>query len=139
MVRGRLDLKVGAADGGAERDQQLGEDRERVGLGFGLERSDDLAQQPVVGGRVRWRRPGRRRRHSRRSRAVRWLLGRGIVEQRPGRGGHSACTSATAACAGQIDDRILLGVDGDQRLAGEVVSAAAGSGARSVQQLERAV
>jgi hypothetical protein len=60
-MAGRLDLKVrAAADGGAERDQKLGEDRDRIGLGLRLELSDDLADQPVVCDRARRRRPARR-------------------------------------------------------------------------------
>ena len=51
MMAGRLDLKVrAAADSGTERDQQLGEDRDRVGFGLGRSVFDDLAEQPVVGG-----------------------------------------------------------------------------------------
>src|SRR6266508_104721 len=52
---GRLDFEEGAAaDGGAEGDQQLGEDRDRVRFGAGRERLDDLAGEPVIG-RWGWR------------------------------------------------------------------------------------
>ena len=76
MVLGRFDLEERlVADHRAARDQQLGEDRDRVGLRVRRELSDDRAEQAVVGGRVRRCRPpvrdgefhhrrGRRRGHS---------------------------------------------------------------------------
>jgi hypothetical protein len=44
VMTGRFDLEVGAAaDGGTERDQQLGEDRDRVSLCVRCDQLDDLA------------------------------------------------------------------------------------------------
>jgi hypothetical protein len=76
MVLGSFDLEERLVAGHrATRDEQLGEDRDRVSLGVRRELSDDRAWQPVVGGLV-WRRrppvrdrefdhrPGRRRGHS---------------------------------------------------------------------------
>jgi hypothetical protein len=63
MVSGRLDGEPGAAaDGGAEGDEQLGEDRDGVGLCVRRDPGDDLAQQLVVDRRGGRRRPPRRRR-----------------------------------------------------------------------------
>lgn len=87
-----------AADSGAEGDQKLGEDRDRVGFCFGSQPPDDLARQPATGGGAGRRRPARRRLERRA--AVRSLVfRRGIVERRESRLSHSAWTSATAARA----------------------------------------
>ena len=62
VVAGRFDLEEGAvADHRAARDQQLGEDRDRVRLGVRREPLDDRAGQSVIGGRVRRCRPPVRR------------------------------------------------------------------------------
>jgi hypothetical protein len=61
----RLDGEPGAtADGGAERDQELGEDRDGIGFCVRRDPGDDLAEQLVVDGRCWRRRPasGRRER-----------------------------------------------------------------------------
>lgn len=45
VMAGRLDLEVGAAaDGGAEGDEQLGQDRDGVGLYVRRDPRDDLAE-----------------------------------------------------------------------------------------------
>ena len=50
MMQGRLDPEVSAtADQRAAADQQLGEDRDRVGLGVRGDLRDDRAGQPVIG------------------------------------------------------------------------------------------
>jgi len=55
---GRFDLEpCTAADRGTERDHELGEDRDRVSLGFGGDRLNDLAREPVIDGRLGSRRP----------------------------------------------------------------------------------
>ena len=63
VMQGRFDLEVSAAtDQRAAADQQLGEDRDRVGLGVRSDLLDDRAGQPVErvgGGRLRARPPGR--------------------------------------------------------------------------------
>jgi hypothetical protein len=101
VMAGRLDLEPGAAaDSGTEPDQKLGEDRDRIGLGLRLEPPDNLAEQPVIGGRVGRRRPAHRGRQQvplQRSRVLLWRGG--WVKQAGDGGGHSACASATAACA----------------------------------------
>ena len=62
-MQGRLDVEVSAAaDQRAAADQQLGEDRDRVGLGVRGDLLDDRAGQPVVGLFAGRRRPARRRR-----------------------------------------------------------------------------
>ena len=63
MVPGGFDLEVrAAANGGAECDEQLGEDRDRVRLGVRRDPVNDLAGQLVIDGTV-WRcRPSSRRR-----------------------------------------------------------------------------
>ena len=63
---GRLDGEPGAAaDGGAERDEQLGEDRDRVGFCVRRDSGDDLAEQLVIDGWGGRRRPARGRRQRR--------------------------------------------------------------------------
>jgi len=60
-MEGGLDLKVRAApDQRATRDQQLGEDRDRVSLGVRCDLLNDRAGQPVVGSLVGRCRPARR-------------------------------------------------------------------------------
>jgi hypothetical protein len=64
-MQGRFDLEVSAtADQRAPADQQLGEDRDRVGLGVRGDLPNDRSGQPVIGGIVGRRRPasGRRER-----------------------------------------------------------------------------
>ena len=79
-----------AADGRAARDQQLGEDRDGVGLGVRRDPGDDLAEQLVVDDRGGGRGPARRRRQ-------RSGVGRpGIVWLVEQRRCHSAEISATA-------------------------------------------
>jgi hypothetical protein len=57
VMQGRFDPKVGAAaDQRAAADQQLGEDRDRVGLGVRRDLGDELAGQPVE--RLEGRSPG---------------------------------------------------------------------------------
>ena len=62
VMPGRLDLKPGtASDQRAAGDEQLGEDRDRVGLGVRRDLGDDRAGQPVerlIGGRLRASPPG---------------------------------------------------------------------------------
>jgi len=94
-MQGRFDLEVrAAADRGAEADEQLGEDRDRVGLGVRRDRVDDLAGQLVVDRRLGRGRPPRRRRQP----VVAGLIvGRRRVQQRQRT--HSVEISATAARA----------------------------------------
>ena len=110
---GRLDLEPGAAaDSGAERDQQLGEDRDRVGLGVRRDPGDDLAGQPVIGGRGGRRGPAR----GRRERVACRPLGR--------RGGSGLAAGVSfggdlgdrGAGGGLVDDRLVCRERGDQRL-----------------------
>ena len=62
MVSGRFDLKVRlVAEHRAARDQQLGEDRDRVGLRVRRERRHDRAGESVIRGWVRRRWPSVRR------------------------------------------------------------------------------
>ena len=110
VMAGRLDLKErAAADRGAEADQQLGEDRDRVSLGLRLKPPDDLAQQPVIGSRGRRCRPARRgaQRYPRRRRGVVCRRRRELLEQRGHVLAHSAWTSATAVRA-ELSSTIAL-------------------------------
>jgi len=67
-MAGRLDGEPGAAaDGGAERDEQLGEDRDGIGLCVRRDPVDDLAEQLVIDRGV-WRRVRRTR-----PRSLSWL------------------------------------------------------------------
>ena len=96
VMAGGLDLEEGSAPcGGAEGDQQLGEDRDGVGLGVRRQPRDDLAERSVVGGPRGRRRPAGRDRQRQGGGRV-GIVG-GLVEQREG--AHSAETSATAALA----------------------------------------
>jgi hypothetical protein len=57
-MSGRLNGEPGAAaDSGTEGDEELGEDRDRVGLCVRRDRGDDLAEQLVIDGRGGRRRP----------------------------------------------------------------------------------
>src|SRR5687768_12449510 len=100
---GRLDLEERVATGGgAERDEQLGEDRDRVGLGVRRDPGDDVAEQLVIDGRGRRRWPAR----GRRQRRVGWLrvLGRRVQQREC----HSAEISATAVRAADSSTIALL-------------------------------
>jgi hypothetical protein len=108
VVKRRLDVEVrAAADQRAAGDEQLGEDRDRVGLGVRRDLGDDLAGQPVIGGLVGRRRPagGRGERERVRLACGRWRR-RPRVEQGDELAAHSLVISATAARAllsSQID------------------------------------
>ena len=96
-MAGRFDLEVGAAaDRGAEADEQLGEDRDRIGLGMRSDPIDDLAEQLVIDRPVGWGRPPRRRRQQLAAGGL-IVIGR-LVKQRQS-GSHSAEISATATRA----------------------------------------
>ena len=92
MVLGGFDLEERlVAEHRAARDEELGEDRDRVRLGVRREPLDDRAGQSVIGGRVRRCRPPVRRRE---------------VHHRPGRRrGHSeaSASAARAAFSSQIE------------------------------------
>jgi hypothetical protein len=93
-VAGRLDGEVRAAtDGRAERDEQLGEDRDRISLGMGSQLRDDLARQAVVG--IRSGLGGPERRWGKDHAAARRLL----LEETLRVEGHSAVISLTATRA----------------------------------------
>ena len=95
-MAGRFDLEpCAAADRGAERDQQLGEDRDRVGLRIRRDPADDLAEQLVIDRRRRGCRPSRWRRQQ--FAAGMLIIARRRVKQR--QSAHSAEISATAARA----------------------------------------
>ena len=102
MMR-RLDLEVGAAaDQRAARDEQLGEDRDRIGLCVRRDLLDDRAGQSVMGGRVGRRGPARRRVEHQ----ILTASGVLVEERDDGRVAHSAVISAIAARAqrsSQID------------------------------------
>src|SRR4051794_19838644 len=92
-MAGRLDGETGVtADGSAERDEQMREDRDGVGLGVWGGRSDDLAGGAGEGGGLGWwREPvGHRQQH-----ALLVVVVRPVEEGE----GHSSATSATAARA----------------------------------------
>lgn len=58
VMRGRLDCVVGAAPGdGAERDEELSQQRHRIGLGVGWGALDELTRRAVQHGVARRRRP----------------------------------------------------------------------------------
>ena len=120
---GRLDLKEGAsAHSGAEADQQLGEDRDRVSLGLWFEPSDDLAEQAVVDGRSGRRRPTVRGGQQVAVRPACRRLGSGVVEQRAdGDGSFGLHLGDRGAGGGLVDDRLAVGECRDERLHGEVV------------------
>jgi hypothetical protein len=95
-MAGRFDLEVGAsADRGAEADEQLGEDRDGVGLRVRRDRVDDLAGQLVIDSPVGRGRPPRGRRQQLAAGGL--IIIRRLVKQR--QGAHSAAISATAARA----------------------------------------
>ena len=76
VMSGRLDLEERAtSDGGAERDEELGEDRDRVSLGVRRDRADDLAEQLVIDRPLgRGRPPGGRGEHRAVCRFLGWLV-----------------------------------------------------------------
>src|SRR5450755_4949703 len=96
---GRLDGEPrAAADRGTEADQQLGEDRDRVGLRVWRDPVDDLAEQLVIDRPVRRRWPPRWRRQQTGVGGL-IIIARWRVQQRQDALGHSLELSATAARA----------------------------------------
>ena len=135
VMPGRLDGEPGAAaDGGAEGDQQLGEDRDRVGLGVRRDRCDDLAEALVVDGRG-WRRGPARRRRERGIGRLR-VLGRRVAAARGSFGGDLGDRGAGGRL---VDDRLLLCERGDQRGDGEVVDQARQAAGDLVDERDRVV
>jgi len=136
---GRLHLKPSAAaDSRAESDQQLGEDRDRVGLGLWRDRLNDLVTEPVID-RLLWGRwPALGNRQGQRAARLRVIV-RWLIEQRGYRGlGHSAETSATAARAAD-SSTIALFECRDQRSDSEVVDLAWEAPRDLVDQRQRVV
>src|ERR1700689_1539826 len=109
---GRLHLKPSAAaDSGAESDQQLGEDRDRVSLGLWRDRLNDLATEPVIDRLLGRRWPALGNRQGQRAARLRVIL-RWLTWQRRHRGlDHSAETSATAARAADSSTIALFEVN----------------------------
>ena len=113
------------ADHRAARDQQLGEDRDRVRLGVRRELLDDRAGQPVIGGRVRRRRPPVRRPGVPASAwTAPWSFGR---------------LGERGASGFLVADRAVGDIGGDQRLGREVVHLPGEAARELVDQPDRVV
>ena len=139
MVACRLDLEVRvAADQRAAADQQLGEDRDRVGLGV----RGDLRQRSRRA--VRGRRPGPAARASRPVVVAARAPG-GRPAPAAGRTGRSARRSfggdlgERGAGGALVADRLVARVGGDQRLRREVVHRPGQAAGGVVDQRDRIV